>query len=75
MEEIKKEHESLMDMAAGVYDIVQYLRKRGVISLNSYGIAWDIMLTVELFTALFGEVKPDAEGLRHANWNGLRIVA
>ena len=75
MDERKEELGSLMELAAGAYDILCYMEKRGIYGWNANGAHWDVMVTEDLFAEMFGDVDPDDDGFRHANWNGLRIIA
>jgi len=74
MDERKKELESLLEMAASLTDILEYLRQRGVYDHFKCKDGWEVFVTKEVFREVFGDVEPDGRFLR-ARLNGVLFAA
>ena len=74
MDERKKELESLLEMAASVTDILEYLHQRGVYDHFKGKDGWEVLITEGLFREVFGDVEPDGKFMR-ARLNGALFAA
>ena len=71
------EKNGLLEMCGCIYNIMNYLDAKGVISISADcgKCKGKVHLNSKVFREIFPDVEPDEDGYAIADYNGLKVVA